>query len=69
MTVELALVVLREGPFFVVQGVNRDIAAQGHTMGEALGAFRDVLETHIALDTQEGLEPLSRLPPCPRFKR
>jgi hypothetical protein len=59
----LTLRLFVEGSQIVVRSVERDIAAQGATLEEALLAWATVVATTVVLDRAHGREPLSDTPP------
>lgn len=52
---------------WVLQALERDIAAQGATLSEAREAFVEVMNGQMILDMEEGREPLSLIPPAPQL--
>jgi hypothetical protein len=61
----LALLVTKDGDWWVARGLERDIAAQAKSMEELKFEFERVLVTHVLLDSRAGVEPLSELPAAP----
>jgi hypothetical protein len=57
----IRVLLLKEGTdsSWVAQGLDYDIAAQGESIGEALGNFQAVFQGQVALDLQKGREPLA----------
>ncbi len=47
MTKKLTAVVTKEGPWYVAQCVEIDVASQGETEKEALSSLREALELHF----------------------
>ncbi|MBZ0118148.1 MAG: hypothetical protein K8H88_14195 [Sandaracinaceae bacterium] len=68
MTRELKLTILliKEGPLWVAQCLEHDIAAQGGTIDETMDAFGVVLTAQLVMDYEAGREPLAELQPAPR---
>lgn len=62
---KLELLLLREGGHYVAQCLEHDIAAQGKSIPEVKKAFEDTLAGFIAIDSDNGCSPLSKVPPAP----
>jgi predicted RNase H-like HicB family nuclease len=65
----LNVVIHRDGDFWVAQGLEHDIAAQGATIQEAKDNFRSTLETQIHFDILDGKQPLEDVGPAPPHYR
>ncbi|MBI4822425.1 MAG: hypothetical protein HY791_39560 [Deltaproteobacteria bacterium] len=63
--IEVRVVVFQEGPYYVVQCLEHDLAAQGRSLTEALTAFFATLDANIVVDLENGETPLQRLGPAP----
>lgn len=61
----IRVLLLHEGPFWVAQALEADIAAQGRTQEEARLAFLRTVEAQIAADVERGRQPLSGIPQAP----
>jgi len=65
----LRVVVVREGDWWVAQGLEWDLAAQGHTVGEALESLKAVVMTQFCLCLEHGLDPRKEAIPAPEQYR
>jgi hypothetical protein len=62
----LRLVILQETPgFWLVRGLEHDVAVEGRSIGTAVRAAVGFVEAHTAFDTRHDLRPLSAFPPSP----
>jgi hypothetical protein len=57
--VKLTVLLLEEGPAWVAQCLEHDIAAQGASMKEALEHFQEVFNAQVAYDLANKREPLA----------
>lgn len=64
-TLEIRVLVLREGDSYVAQCLEFDIAAQGKTIPEVNRAFELTLKGQVALDLQKGKRPFEGIPRAP----
>jgi len=64
--IRLTILIHRDGPAFVAQCLERDVAAQGNTSDECKVRFVKTLRSQIASDLAKGLLPLSELDPAPQ---
>jgi hypothetical protein len=66
-TEPLRLVIFQETPgFWTVHGLEHDIMAEGHTIGEALRAVVRSIEAHTLFDLRHSHRPLTAFPPAPQ---
>lgn len=59
--------IINENGTWVVQGAERDIAAQGETVDQALCRWRLCMRGTMALNQREGRQPFYGIPPAPQF--
>ena len=64
-TLELHVIIFREGDQWVAQVLERDMTAHGPTEYAALAAVQLVLQVHVNFDTRQQRVPLSRLKRAP----
>lgn len=50
---------------WIGQCLEKDIASQASTFEDAQYELARMIAAHIALDKEQGIEPLSQLPPSP----
>jgi hypothetical protein len=65
-SLQLKVVIFQEGPAWVAQVLERDMAAHGGTPYAALAAIQQVLFAHTAFDETFQRPPLSRLKRAPQ---
>ena len=64
---QLRLVAFQEAPGrWVARGLEHDIVAEAHTIGECVRAIMRLVETHTAFDLRHQHPPLSAFPPAPQ---
>ena len=61
----LRVLLIPEGRFWVAQGIDKDIAAQGLDPDGARRAFLKTLAAQIRLDLERGREPLAAIKEAP----
>lgn len=66
MKIEMRVLVRKAGDWWVVRGIDKDIASQAREIGDALYDFERVLMGHIFLDIRAGREPLADIPAAPK---
>lgn len=64
-TAELRVLIVQDGDWWVLRGVDHDIVGCAESLEDAFHDFERVLASHIILDLREGREPLSAIPPAP----
>ena len=62
---DIRVLIKRDGDWWVVRGLDKDIAAQAHAIGDAIYEFERILMTHVHLDIEQGREPLADIPAAP----
>lgn len=62
----LRIVVVRENDWWVAQGLEWDLAAQGRTVPEALSRLHKTVATQLCLCLENGVEPLSQAVEAPQ---
>lgn len=65
MQINLRVLLRKKGDWWVVRGLEKDVAAQAHEIGDAIYEFQRVLMGHVFLDIREGKEPLVDIPAAP----
>ena len=63
--IKVSVLLRYEGIYWVAQGIEYDIAAQGRTIQEAKKAFEKTIIGQIILDVKDGLEPLTGVEKAP----
>ena len=64
--IEISVVLLQEGDYWVTQGLEYDIAAQGKTISEAKKAFERTITGQIFMDIRENRKPLQGIEKAPQ---
>lgn len=67
MKSELNILLFKDCGVWIAQCLERDIAAQGETIKQALDEFGKMLAAEIAYALHKGVEPLSNLDQAPSF--
>jgi hypothetical protein len=62
----LDVILWKEADNWIVQGLQKDIAAQGSTINDAMKRFARVLVAEIVTNIREGKEPLQGIDAAPR---
>lgn len=62
---ELSVVLFRDGDFWIAQGLEHDITAQGRTLQEVKLAFMRTVAVRAFVDQEAGVEPFSQCEPAP----
>lgn len=65
MQIQLRVLIRKTGDWWVVRGLDKDIASQAREIGDALYDFERVLMGHVFLDIRAGREPLADIPAAP----
>lgn len=61
----LRVLIKPDSGWWVVRGLDKDIAAQARSIGDAIYEFERTLMTHVVLDLELGREPLADIPSAP----
>lgn len=61
----LNVLVFQSEDWMVAQCLEHDIAAQAKTLKALTHAFQEVLAAHVSMDLEDGITPLSKIPPAP----
>ena len=64
---ELTVLVCKRDERWYAQGLQRDIAASGKDLDDALYGFSRSLAFQVAIDCEHDVEPLSELSPAPEM--
>jgi len=62
---KISVLLKKEGPFWVAQCLQHDVAGQGQTIQDACYQVERAIVGHIVHDMENRLEPLSKLPRAP----
>lgn len=60
------LLLFKEDEFWIAQGINKDITAQGKSIDNAINSFKNICINQMILDFEDKKEPLSDIPEAPR---
>jgi hypothetical protein len=63
---KMHVLLIKEGPHWIAQGLEHDIAAQGVTFKEAIHLFGVLLLAEVRYDRKNGLKPLDRIGKAPQ---
>jgi len=63
--IELRVLLTTEDGWWVARGVEHDVAACAQSIEDLQYEFERVLMTHVFLDLDHGVAPLSTVPPAP----
>ncbi len=63
--IKLTILIHRDGPAYIAQCLEHDVAAQGNSSDDCKVRFVKTLRSQIAADLAKGLFPLSELDPAP----
>jgi len=61
----IRVLVMRQGPEWLAQGLEYDLSAQGANQKQAIAAFLAVLRGHLTLDKKHGRRPLEGVHSAP----
>ena len=64
-SVTISAVVFPDGDYWVVQGIEHDICAQGRTIKDACQAFEEAVCANAMIGLAQGVSPLADISPAP----
>lgn len=65
--IRISVLLLQEENYWVAQGLEHDIAAQGESISEAKKAFKKTIIGQIILDVKDNLKPLEGIEEAPQI--
>ena len=65
--IRISVLLLQEDNYWVAQGLEHDIAAQGRNISEAKEAFKKTIIGQIILDIKDNLKPLESIERAPQI--
>ncbi|MEQ8281669.1 MAG: hypothetical protein RIC04_02765 [Parvibaculum sp.] len=68
-SVTISAVVFPDGDYWVVQGIEHDICAQGRTIKDACRAFEEAVCASAMIGLAQGVSPLDDIAPAPEKYR